>query len=189
MDHKQLKATFQEITSCGPEESEFYLQASNWNLELAVNAFSGNRDSSPASSNSVPFKPSVQPAKRSAGVRGFSDFQSNEEDDEDSVNWFTGGQKSGIQVQAPKKSGEVIDDVMKVAQQSGGVSASEDAKPKPFAGGGHRLGNTTAPGAPVPSQGSKEVRLKIVFWRTDSPWGTAPSAISTTQGSRPSSTP
>lgn len=182
MDPAQRQAveSFKEITQCSDQEAKFFLEANGWDVESAtVTFFSGHQPPSPVHPSasgvaaqapiSQPQPKSAPPPARQGGVKGFSDYaEKAAEDDSKTTKWYTGGEKSGLQVEAPPSNkDEIIDDVMKKAQEMGGVLPSEYVSPDaaPFSGGGFRLGNTTVPSAPIAPAKPKERRLKITLWK------------------------
>jgi len=192
MDQQDLIRQFQEITGLDDSQSRFYLESHNFDVEAAAATFFGERPNSPSrtvpslfpsrpvdqnstsqpsaqptisSSSSAPKK--TKPASSSGPIRGLSDYRNEEgsSDEDDKVNWYTGGEKSGIQVQAPKKAA-AADDVLSSAQQLGAKSIVDQREidNKPFTGEGFRLGhdpNTKS----VASGQKKEVRKQIIFWK------------------------
>jgi len=122
--------------------------------------------------NSAPTAKPISTANK-GGIRGLSDFSKQDADDgsdseEEKVNWFTGGEKSGMVVQAPKKKdrNEALDDLINVAKQSGAKTMEEyhADQNKPFSGQGARLGSTNAPSM-SPSTRKQEDRKKIILWK------------------------
>jgi len=163
---QQILKSFQEVTGCQYEESTFYLDAANWDVNTALNMFSSDSNQKKPPTVSKPSSSVKAETKRNVGViKGLSDYK-DEEEDEDTVKWYAGGEKSGIQVQAPKKSEEAIDDVMKTAKKSGAVHGYDyKSEDQSFTGGGYRLGASNVPTTQVPSTKNREVRVKIVFWK------------------------
>jgi len=106
-------------------------------------------------------------------VRGFSDYKETEKKDDDTVNWFTGGEKSGLQVQAPGNKKELIDGFLKGAQNSGAQDFSDyEQSQNTFSGSGYRLGQTSS--QPVPSNKKPIIRKKIILWKNGFTVGDGP---------------
>jgi len=187
MDNETLIQNFKNITACTYEESKYYLESHQYNLEDSLATYFGESNTNQTSipkvniqsqssisapptkitSNPQQSKPKVAPTK--GGVRSLRDFanEDSDDDDEEKVNWFTGGEKSGIQVQAPKKKNkdDIIDDVMNVAKQSGAKSASEyQSQSNSFTGSGFQLGSSNVPTKQV-NNPPKEVRKSIAMWK------------------------
>jgi len=173
MDGAKLQQ-FKDVTGSTDEEAKFYLESHNWNVELATATFFG-----PQQSSANNLQPTTQPVqnpiaqtvassnkkKTTAGpsIKGFSDYKEDEEEDkDDKVRWFTGGEKSGIQVEAPKNKDQIIDDVMKEAQKQGAKGVNEFNK-EAFHGSGYRLGATKSSAPHQPSV--KETRKVITLWK------------------------
>jgi len=179
MDQQDLIRKFEEVTGLDDSQSRFYLESHQWNVELAASSyftekvfsssmskstpsgFPSNLENVSSSLNVKPNKPSI----RNLGVKSLSDFQDEKNDEDNNINWYTGGEKSGIQVQAPKKS--IADQVFQRAIEIGGKSISEQDKldRASFTGLGYRLGQD-ATGSSIANQGTrKELRHKIILWR------------------------
>jgi len=120
---------------------------------------------------------SKKPAASKGNVKGLSDYHEEEEQTDDDVRWYAGGEKSGIQLQAPKKNREeVIDDVMTNAQKVGARSISEQRAldNAAFTGGGNRLGTIHGGSGAVPGAAERERRLVISLWRNGFTAGDGP---------------
>ncbi|KAJ3204437.1 hypothetical protein HDU82_005844 [Entophlyctis luteolus] len=89
--------------------------------------------------------------------------------------YYTGGEKSGVAVQAPRTEGSssdsaraLINDILgKAASASSHAKSDEKKRPSAFAGAGHRLGNgeddapaPTSPSAQAPSASDVQVPLR-----------------------------
>lgn len=162
MDQTARLRSFQELTGCNDSESRRYLDQHEWDVELAASIYFSEKAAS---------KPPAKPPSKAAsapkkGVTGFSDFQSPQQEDDDNLKWFTGGEKSGLQVQAPKQdSSGMIQDIMQNAKQRGARNVEEE-KDTAFSGSGYRLGSTSgANSLPASSTTPREVRTKITLWK------------------------
>eukprot|EP01117_Protostelium_nocturnum_P006682 TRINITY_DN2406_c0_g1_i1.p1 TRINITY_DN2406_c0_g1~~TRINITY_DN2406_c0_g1_i1.p1 ORF type:complete len:382 (+),score=173.03 TRINITY_DN2406_c0_g1_i1:144-1289(+) len=178
MDQAALLKTFQEITGLNDQESRFMLEAHNWDVEEAFETHSASnpksimrnppslfadRPISPSASNPVEIPPpssSSKPAPKKTGrIAGFSDFGREEEDDT-KQKYYTGGDKSGLQVEAPTSSNQnFADNLFKAAQEQGAKSVEKDG---PFAGSSYHLGS--AAGSSKKNEGKTE-RPVITFWK------------------------
>ncbi|KAK4517073.1 uncharacterized protein ATC70_000402 [Mucor velutinosus] len=129
-DHSDLLNQFVSMTGTEAAQAQFYLEASNWDLEMAVSQFfdnAGGADKQPFQEQqqqqpSEPFAPrsnvssgSGTPTKRKAAAAGSSKIrtlsdinssgQNNDSDDDEHENLYAGGEKSGMAVQGPNKRG------------------------------------------------------------------------------------
>ncbi|KAL9540086.1 hypothetical protein MBANPS3_009887 [Mucor bainieri] len=132
-DHSDLLNQFVSMTGTEVAQAQFYLEASNWDLEMAVSQFfdnAGGADKHPfqeaqeqqQQQSSEPFAPrsnvssgSATPTKRKAAAAGSSKIrtlsdinssgQNNDSDDDEHENLYAGGEKSGMAVQGPNKRG------------------------------------------------------------------------------------
>ncbi|KAI9209461.1 uncharacterized protein BJ171DRAFT_487088 [Polychytrium aggregatum] len=219
MDRNQAIAQFVSINGCTPEVAEFYLDANRDDLNAAMLAYLENQDNNQhaaATASSSSSAPIPQPAAsasasaRSSGqefsasqkksrsgpsskLRTFSDLnQDSSEDDGDRdelQNYFAGGEKSGVMMQAPSKKAnregaDLVENILKKAQE--GSEAIAEREPTPpeqrsfFGGAGHRLGTEAEPaptagpsglprraGTPPqnPAISMKPVERKITFWK------------------------
>jgi len=175
MNKEQIVKDFQNLTQLPESESRFYLESHNWNVELATSTFFGeNKVSSKSVSKSQP----VTQPKKQGGVKGLSDFRENEGDEDDKVRWYTGGEKSGIQVEAPKSNALnkdlYLNDLMDSAKKSGAQSIDEfNSQNSTFSGTGYRLGATNAKQTTFANK-KQETQLKIIFWKSGFTVGDGP---------------
>jgi len=186
-EQQELIKKFKEVTGVeDDEQARFYLESHAWDLEAAATTVleegpedSPTQNATSASSMASNFPNSVaknvsQPnptedkkRPKRGGVTGFSDLASEEDNDEDNVKWYTGGEKSGLQVQAPKKKkDQIIDNVMDSAKALGAQSPSEyQPESTTFSGSGYRLGNQpNTKSQPIPSSVKKEIRKSLFMW-------------------------
>ncbi|KAF9989007.1 hypothetical protein BGZ75_007917 [Mortierella antarctica] len=128
--------------------------------------------------------------RRQGGISTFRDLAKSEDEDEpssdeDSQNYFAGGEKSGVMVQGPpgkKDPNALVEDILKKAAKGGQKREEEPQQPAPkksyFTGSGNRLGSEgessssstpAAPQVPVRSTPSPEVletvTRSLTFWR------------------------
>ncbi|KAG0207492.1 hypothetical protein BGX28_001269 [Mortierella sp. GBA30] len=126
--------------------------------------------------------------RRQGGISTFRDLAKSEDEDEpssdeDSQNYFAGGEKSGVMVQGPpgkKDPNALVEDILKKAAKGGQRREEEPQQPAPkktyFTGTGNRLGSEgessstpIAPQVPVRSTPSPEVletvTRNLTFWR------------------------
>lgn len=178
-DRSQLVERFVQITHSSEYLAEQYLDRNDNDLTNAVEDFFANS----ASTNSVS-KPSTSSKSSKSGVRTFRDLNDEDEDEDDKTqtNFFTGGEKSGLQVEDPnkdkKKSGRsLIDDIFQRAKDQMNEpddrpSALEDDIPKPkFTGDGHKLGDGEGPSQTIPDPTAhfprkpEKANREIIFWK------------------------
>lgn len=183
-DQEQLIAQFVAVTTSSRYLAEQYLSRNNNDLMDAIEDFYANNGKSDSS------EPTSAPPKRkknnSGGIRTFRDLndQEGESDDEKTnTNFFTGGEKSGLQVEDPnkdKKKGNdrsIIDQIFQRAkeqidQPDDRPSAAQPDEPTPkFSGTAFKLGSDEQPSetiadpnAHLPKRPSK-VSREITFWK------------------------
>ncbi|KAI8342069.1 hypothetical protein BC941DRAFT_415281 [Chlamydoabsidia padenii] len=133
-DHSELIDQFSGMTNVTKDQAKFFLEMSNWDLEMAVTQYydtnneeSGNTTPSTAATSDVgssavpvvdttPRAPAFIPTKRSnntskssksSNIKTLNDVtaQGGDSDDEPQ-NFFAGGEKSGMLVQDPSKRGK-----------------------------------------------------------------------------------
>ncbi|KAI8364704.1 uncharacterized protein BYT42DRAFT_165963 [Radiomyces spectabilis] len=134
MDHHEKVDQFVAMTGASATQAQFFLESSNWDLEMAASQFydsaeSGSQGSPIASQESSsatvdraspqPFTASSPTAaatrqspskKPSSKIRTLNDLSSSEglhdgSDDDEHENLYAGGEKSGMVVQGPNKKG------------------------------------------------------------------------------------
>ncbi|OBZ89909.1 NSFL1 cofactor p47 [Choanephora cucurbitarum] len=154
-DQQDLIQQFASLTGANELQSKFFLEANNWDLELAASQFfeNGGAEVPDMTSSHVPQQqqeqlvqpavigssPTTTPAKRkpapasSSQVRTLRDLMSSNENnsasDEEHENLYAGGEKSGMIVQGPNKRGgaNLVDEILKKAAE-GGQSPEEAPK-------------------------------------------------------------
>lgn len=185
-DMSDLVHQFIEITGSSPYLAQQYLDRNDHELAPAVEEYyshqHGGGDAANEDSNEAPrgLGGVTSGRERSSGgngIRTLRDFgEGDSDDDKTNQQFFTGGEKLGLQVEGPDKRQDdnLIDQIFKRAQQQMGEdddrpSARADDPPvAKFVGTGFKLGDGTEPleavaGSPrVPS--AKVTRL-ITFWR------------------------
>lgn len=183
-DQEQLIAQFVAVTTSSRYLAEQYLGRNNNDLMDAIEDFYANNGK--ASGGSGPSREGPQRKKNnSGGIRTFRDINGEEEEGEDkktNTNFFTGGEKSGLQVEDPNKDKKkndrsIIDQIFQRAkeqidQPDDRPSAQEPEEPIPkFSGTGFKLGSEEQPSeaiadptAHLPKRPSKETR-EITFWK------------------------
>jgi len=165
-------AKFSERTGCNDSDSRQYLQDSEWDVDLAVALYMSTRPKSnmnnppslfptrpPGSIDPPKPKPQPAPAAKRTGIAGFSDFSSKEPEDDKKTKWYTGGEKSGLQVEAPPKSEDIKNSVFDNARRLGATDGSSENNT--FAGQAYRLGNPIS----KPETTQKDSRVCVTFWK------------------------
>lgn len=115
------------------------------------------------------------------GIRTFRDLNNDDDDsdDEKTNNFFTGGEKSGLEVEDPNKKDKgqsVIDQIFQRAKEQGEQpddrpSAQDPEQPEPkFTGSGFKLGDGNEPSQEVVDPSSSiqkptKVTREITFWK------------------------
>jgi len=192
-DNSLKLAQFQQLTGADHEAATFYLEATSWNLDTAVETYYQNVQN-PATPPAQP-KPEINtqpvsqpvsttkptPAKQVKETRfkTLAELHDSEEEEDKEQNYYAGGKSSGQMIQnpnAPKKPAakDIVQSVFENAREKGAEEVEEHGHPHAekqpaFTGTGYRLGATSyAPTVPEPTkkQPPQEVTLIIKFWRT-----------------------
>lgn len=163
---ENLLAQFVSVTNASQEIGSRFLADNDWDLEEAIGAYFafGGESDEPSSSRSG-----------QNNVRTFS--QLNDKDDED-TNLFTGGEKSGLEVENPDKKDDpfnLVNDLLRKAQETASQpddrpSAKEQKKKRSFKGTGYKLGDETGPSQRIPDPTAnvrpvEKVTRQITFWK------------------------
>ncbi|KAI0460959.1 hypothetical protein LJB42_001288 [Komagataella kurtzmanii] len=163
---------FIEVTGASAFQAIQYLEETD-DFEAAVNDYySSQLENEKGKGKSE--RP-VNQTKASAGpkIRTFNDLNSNSNGDN---NLFTGGEKSGLQVENPDKRGDpfgLVNDLLKKAEETGqqpDTRPHEEAPARQFVGTGHKLGSTDSPSEVVSDPASRirraqKVSRQITFWK------------------------
>ncbi|CAX39691.1 UBX domain-containing protein, putative [Candida dubliniensis CD36] len=179
----QLIAEFVSITNSSTYLAEQYLSRNNNDLVEAVEDFYANSEPSQKSETKKSFSSSKSTGSGIKTFRDLNDEDDDEEDDKTNTNFFTGGEKSGLQVEDPNKDKDndrsIIDQIFQKAreqmqQPDDRPSASQDDQPSPikFSGKGFKLGDGNEPSQIVedPTTNSQKfkpskVTREITFWK------------------------
>eukprot|EP01100_Stratorugosa_tubuloviscum_P008431 TRINITY_DN351_c0_g1_i2.p1 TRINITY_DN351_c0_g1~~TRINITY_DN351_c0_g1_i2.p1 ORF type:complete len:342 (-),score=165.78 TRINITY_DN351_c0_g1_i2:132-1157(-) len=161
-----------EVTGASHQEAQYFLNAANSNLELAIELYMSSKSTSTSTPTSTPTSTSKPTSKatatgRDAQIRGFSDLNKKEEGDPKMNEYYAGGSKSGVQIQAPKNE-DVINSTFEKAKSLGAQNFDESTKPQQetFVGRGYFLGSDgTGPSRSVVNQSKKPQRVKICFYK------------------------
>lgn len=171
-DKDEQLAQFQSITGCDAERAQFYLESSNWQLDLAMASFyEGDGDqgmdlgAAPASDPAPPAAPGGggqggQPPAQAGRINIMEDSDSEEEDGQA---FFAGGStNSGTNILGPKKKkANNVGDFFKAFKDAGAVPVdpsergeSSKSGTKAFSGGGFKLGSDESPSQAVGVSGA-----------------------------------
>ncbi|XP_023560467.1 NSFL1 cofactor p47 [Octodon degus] len=149
---------FVAVTGAEEDRARFFLESAGWDLQIALASFyeDGGDEDIVTISQATPSSVSRGTAPSDNRVTSFRDLiHDQDEDDEEEEGqrsrFYAGGsERSGQQIVGPprkKSPNELVDDLFKGAKEHGAVavervtkSPGETSKPRPFAGGGYRLG-------------------------------------------------
>lgn len=178
-ENEQLIESFVAVTNASRYLAEQYLRRNDNDLTTAIEDFYASNGAS------VTPEPQESSRRHTLGVRTLRDLGSDDEqDDKTNANFFTGGEKSALQVENPNKDNDkarsqpsLIDRIFQRAREQmeepddrPSTQTSEE-QPRHFGGAGIKLGDSshaleilpdaTARGPRVPTKVSRE----ITFWR------------------------
>ncbi|KAK6458891.1 uncharacterized protein RJT20DRAFT_123999 [Scheffersomyces xylosifermentans] len=180
-DQDQLIEQFISVTNSSEYLAEQYLSRNNNDLVDAIEDYYANNKPGASGNVEAPKKKK----SNSPGVRTFRDLNEDEdsEDDKTNTNFFTGGEKSALQVEDPNKDKRgksdqpIIDEIFQRArdqmdQPDDRPSAQQEEIQAPrFSGTGFQLGDGTTPSAPIIDPSSRlpqrpnKVTREITFWK------------------------
>lgn len=185
----QIIAEFVSITNSSTYLAEQYLLRNNGDLVEAVEDFYANNEPTQQSESNQDQAPqSTSSRAKGSGIRTFKDLNNEDDDSEDdktNTNFFTGGEKSGLQVEDPNKDKandrSIIDQIFQKAreqmqQPDDRPSAAHDGDDEQpglkFSGKGFKLGDGVEPSQVVEDQNSNlkkfrpsKVNREITFWK------------------------
>jgi len=175
----EMLAQFQSITGSDSERAQFYLESSNWQIDLAMAAFyegdgeEGGAGAGAQAAGAAPQQPEAPqqppPSQPQTGKINFGTMDVSDSDsDEEGQAFYAGGSShSGNVILGPKKKKEGkfdIGNMFKAAREAGAEEVSPgDAGPsksgtKAFHGGGFKLGSDEKPSEAVGVQGAAQQR-------------------------------
>ncbi|OWK03289.1 NSFL1C [Cervus elaphus hippelaphus] len=129
---------FVAVTGAEEDRARFFLESAGWDLQIALASFyeDGGDEDIVTISQATPSSVSRGTAPSDNRVTSFRDLIHDQDEDEE--------EEEG---QRKKSPNELVDDLFKGAKEHGAVavervtkSPGETSKPRPFAGGGYRLG-------------------------------------------------
>lgn len=180
-EHEQLIESFVAITNASRYLAEQYLRRNDNDLTTAIEDF--------YASNGASLSPEPQNAPRGhrLGVRTLRDLGNESDDSEDKTdtNFFTGGEKSALQVENPDKNKDkgrsqpsLIERIFQRAREQvdepdDRPSAEQQAEEpsRHFGGAGIKLGDSSSQLEPLSNvtahtpRGPTKVSREITFWR------------------------
>lgn len=178
MSDDQLVQSFVAVTNASKYLAEQYLLRNDNDLSTAIEDYYASN----GESERVPTPRSSTP-KPAGGVRTLRDLNDQDEpDDRTNANFFTGGEKSALQVENPNKDGDkkgsepsLIERIFQRAREQAEEPDDRDSAiqdheiPDHFTGTGFKLGDSSQPLQPVgdaaaPRKPAK-VNREITFWR------------------------
>lgn len=174
MSDDQLVLKFVAITSASAYLAQQYLSRNDNDLTAAIEDYYASNDESSA----PPLRQS--PDRSRGGVRTLRDLDDDEPEENPNQNFFTGGEKSALQVENPDKKKKdkepsLIERIFQRAREQmdepdDRESARGEEVPETFSGTGFKLGDTTLPLEPVGDTSKRarkpeKVTREITFWR------------------------
>lgn len=188
-DQEQIVERFITVTNSNKSLADQYLARNNWDLMDSIEDYFADNKSGGTPTNS-----GARTGGSRGGVRTFRDLNDGDEDEDDKntdTNFFTGGEKSALQVEDPDKDKKksdrsLIDDIFQKAKEQMGQPddrASAQQAPAPvnkFSGTGFKLGDGENPSQTIPDPtGSmrkplEKVSREITFWRQGFTVGNGP---------------
>lgn len=189
-DSNQLVQSFIAITNCPQYLAEQFLSRNDNDLTAAIEDYFstyGEADQSPDSFEEEQTRSQPVTSSRlgpSGGVRTLRDLLGDSDDEQKTnQNFFTGGEKSALQVENPdkddrnKRAGGLIDRIIQRAKDQ--LTEPDDRPsaqslaaelPTTFSGTGFRLGDSTTSLEAIPDRNANanippRVTRQITFWR------------------------
>lgn len=178
------------ITGISSSVAEQYLSRNEYDVMLAVNDYYNTEDIEPGSKPQQPQQSKSSNKKRTnlgSKIKSFSDMTNGNDDDasdDNDMNFFTGGQKSGLAVEdpnKPKNSRSLVDELIEKAQKEAGEpdwreneEKQDSKKKKVFKGTGFSLGSVenevqsrsiVDPEAQHDFKKPEKVTRTITFWK------------------------
>ncbi|XP_036275546.1 NSFL1 cofactor p47 isoform X3 [Pipistrellus kuhlii] len=157
-ERQEALREFVAVTGTEDDRARFFLESAGWDLQIALASFyeDGGDEDIVTIAQAAPSSLPRGTGPSDNRVTSFKDLIHDQDDDEEEeegqrCRFYAGGsERSGQQIVGPprkKSPNELVDDLFKGAKEHGAVaveqmtrSPGETSKPKPFAGGGYRLG-------------------------------------------------
>ncbi|CAH0714901.1 unnamed protein product, partial [Brenthis ino] len=165
---------FCDVTGADENRSRFFLESSNWQLEVALSSFyehGGNVEEAPAAANVPPMSDSdmdspprspnrPQKKDKKKGNPQFATLESLQQesssDEEEGQAFYAGGsERSGQQIIGPGKGQDIVSAMFKSVRERGAVvfedgpASTSRGRGGVFSGVGYRLGQTADDHEPV----------------------------------------
>ncbi|RPB26967.1 SEP-domain-containing protein [Terfezia boudieri ATCC MYA-4762] len=194
-DNDALVSEFCALTAAEPEQARHYLEASKWDINMAVNQFFGDdnaHDNEELDDEDMGDYPSPAPPSAPAGgsssgsgtkaTGASSDLkredvsESDSDGEERQKDFFAGGEKSGLAIQEPGKGGkDIIQNILNKAKgeaerRQGQAEASAGPSRPRFTGSGHTLGSDESPSVLVPDTSVPPARTPETVHRSLTFW-------------------
>jgi len=158
----EMLAQFQNITGCDSDRAQFYLESSNWQLDVAMASFyegdqDGDMDVMDQGEPAKETQPAAEDVAAPPGSRIRTLDVSDSDSDEEGQAFYAGGStNSGQQILGPKKKKFDVGNMFKAARAAGAEEVDVEErqggssqKMKAFQGGGFKLGSDTVASTPV----------------------------------------
>ncbi|XP_003226148.1 NSFL1 cofactor p47 [Anolis carolinensis] len=155
-DREEALREFVAVTGAEEERARFFLESAGGDLQIALASFyedGGDEDiiTLPQPAPSSVTRGTTPSDHRVTSFRDLVHAQEEEEEEEEGQRFYAGGsERSGQQIVGPprkKSPNELVEDLFRGAKEHGAVavertakSPGEGSRPRPFAGGGYRLG-------------------------------------------------
>lgn len=180
MDNEQAVQSFIAVTSAPLYLAEQYLAKNDGDLSAAIEDYYASLEQG---QSQTPPPPKSKPKSKKSGFRTLRDLNEPSDDEEDpQQNFFTGGEKSALQVENPNRDGDdeqrpsLVESIFEKARQQmeepdDRPSASAEQPSTHFSGTGFKLGDSEQPLEQIrdPLEHLKKrptkVSREIVFWR------------------------
>ncbi|ODQ78996.1 hypothetical protein BABINDRAFT_162075 [Babjeviella inositovora NRRL Y-12698] len=168
-DQEDIIKQFTGLTNSDRATAETFLAAHDYDLMDAIDGFFKQ----PSASTPQPSAPRRAQAANFGSFSQLNKSSSNESEDDDDTNFFTGGEKSALQVENPnaqsrKDTRNLVQDLLKKAAAPQGAHPDETPT-QSFSGTGYKLGDATTESQTIrdvrarPQEG--RVSRQITFWR------------------------
>jgi len=160
-DKDEQLAQFQSITGCDADRAQFYLESSNWQLDLAMASFyegDGDDAGMEVGGSGVPAPAAAPtpaenvPSASGGHINFVSDDQDDDSDSEQQAFYAGGSTNSGNMILGPKKKKVTnVGDFFKAFKEAGAVpvdpseTGESSSGARAFSGGGFRLGSDETP--------------------------------------------
>ncbi|XP_017875398.1 NSFL1 cofactor p47 isoform X1 [Ceratina calcarata] len=171
-NHDELVSQFIETTGVEPEEAQFYLELSGWQLEVALDTFyhplalpsndptegatseedraniaeKSARGVNPSEMEGKSSKDKGKPKAKFAVLSDFKDRESSPEEEEGQAFYAGGSKHTGQQILGPGKKKDIVSDMFKSCQRQSIAEQkpSGQQRPNTFSGTGYKLGQTSS---------------------------------------------